>query len=52
MLAAPGFELWSAGEPLQAGSLLFTPDGRPRIAIISIAHLDDAAADARRVAGA
>ena len=42
VLAAPGFELWSTGEPLQAGSLLFTPEGRPRIAIISIAHLDDA----------
>jgi len=41
VLAAPGFELWSTGEPLQAGSLLFTPDGRPRIAIISIAHLDE-----------
>jgi hypothetical protein len=42
VLASPGFELWSTGEPLQAGSLLFTPDGRPRIAILSIAHLDDA----------
>jgi uncharacterized protein DUF87 len=41
VLAAPGFELWSTGEPLQAGSLLFTPEGRPRIAIISIAHLDE-----------
>jgi hypothetical protein len=42
VLAAPGFELWSTGEPLQTGSLLFTPEGRPRMAIISIAHLDDA----------
>ena len=42
VLAAPGFELWSTGEPLLADSLLFTPEGRPRIAIISIAHLDDA----------
>src|SRR6187401_1313983 len=41
VLAAPGFELWSAGDPLQASSLLFTPDGRPRIAIVSIAHLDE-----------
>ncbi|HVQ12467.1 MAG TPA: DUF87 domain-containing protein, partial [Vicinamibacterales bacterium] len=41
VLAAPGFELWSTGEPLQASSLLFTRDGRPRIAIISIAHLDE-----------
>jgi len=41
VLAAPGFELWSTGDPLQAASLLFTPEGRPRIAIISIAHLDE-----------
>jgi hypothetical protein len=41
VLAAPGFELWSTGEPLQAGTLLFTPEGRPRVAIISIAHLDE-----------
>jgi hypothetical protein len=41
VLAAPGFDLWSTGEPLQAASLLFTPEGRPRIAIISIAHLDE-----------
>ena len=42
MLAAPGFDAWSAGEPLDAASLLFTPAGKPRIAIISVAHLDDA----------
>jgi hypothetical protein len=42
VLAAPGFELWSTGDALDAGSLLFTPEGRPRVAIISIAHLDDA----------
>jgi hypothetical protein len=42
VLAAPGFDAWSAGEPLDAGSLLFTPAGKPRIAIISVAHLDDA----------
>ena len=42
VLAAPGFDAWSAGEPLDAASLLFTPTGKPRIAIISVAHLDDA----------
>jgi hypothetical protein len=42
VLAAPGFDVWSAGEPLDAASLLFTPAGKPRIAIISVAHLDDA----------
>jgi hypothetical protein len=42
VLASPGFDAWSAGEPLDAASLLFTPTGKPRIAIISVAHLDDA----------
>jgi hypothetical protein len=41
VLAAPGFDAWSAGDPLDAASLLFTPAGQPRIAIISVAHLDD-----------
>src|SRR4030095_2198877 len=40
--AAPGFDAWSTGEPLDAAALLFTPTGKPRIAIISVAHLDDA----------
>jgi hypothetical protein len=42
LLASPGFEAWNAGEPLDVGSMLFTPEGRPRIAIVSIAHLGDA----------
>jgi hypothetical protein len=42
VLAAPGFDAWSVGEPLDAASLLFTPAGKPRIAIISVAHLDEA----------
>jgi hypothetical protein len=41
VLATPGFDLWTKGEPLDAASLLYTPDGRPRIAIVSISHLDD-----------
>jgi hypothetical protein len=41
VLAAPGFDAWSAGDPLDAASLLFTAAGKPRIAIISVAHLDD-----------
>ena len=32
----------SSGEPLDMQRLLFTPEGKPRIAIISIAHLSDA----------
>ena len=42
VLASPGFDVWLAGEPPDVGRLLYTPDGRGRIAIISIAHLDDA----------
>jgi hypothetical protein len=40
--ASPEFSVWMAGEPLDAQRLLFTPEGKPRIAIISIAHLGDA----------
>ncbi len=40
--AAPGFEAWLAGEPLDVGRLLWTPEGRPRVSVVSIAHLNDA----------
>jgi hypothetical protein len=40
--AAPGFEAWLDGEPLDVGRLLWTPEGRPRVAVVSIAHLADA----------
>jgi hypothetical protein len=42
LIASPGFAAWMTGEPLDAQRLLFTPEGKPRIAIISIAHLNDA----------
>ena len=42
LLAAPGFEAWMQGEPLNAKNLLYTADGKPRISVMSIAHLDDA----------
>lgn len=42
LLAAPGFATWMEGEPLDAGCLLYTPAGKPRISILSIAHLSDA----------
>ncbi len=42
LLAAPGFAAWMTGEPLDIQSLLYTPSGKPRIAIVSIAHLSDA----------
>jgi DNA helicase HerA-like ATPase len=40
--AAPGFEAWLEGEPLDVGRLLWTPAGKPRVAVVSIAHLADA----------
>jgi len=40
--AAPGFEAWLDGEPLDVGRLLWTPEGKPRVAVVSIAHLADA----------
>lgn len=42
LVAAPGFAAWMQGEPLDVQRLLFTETGKPRIAIISIAHLSDA----------
>jgi len=42
LLASPGFSVWLEGEPLDVQRLLFTPSGKPRISIVSIAHLTDA----------
>ena len=42
LLAAPGFDAWLEGEPLDISALLHTPEGKPRAAIFSIAHLSDA----------
>jgi hypothetical protein len=42
ILAAPGFETWLRGEPLDVGALLQTGDGKPRHSIFYIAHLNDA----------
>ena len=42
LLASPGFATWMSGEPLDAQRLLFTPEGKPRLSIISIGHLGDA----------
>ena len=42
LLAAPGFEAWMQGEPLNAKNLLYTAEGKPRISVMSIAHLDEA----------
>jgi hypothetical protein len=42
LLAAPGFGAWMQGDALETGSLLFDADGRPRVSVLSIAHLSDA----------
>lgn len=42
LLAAPGFQSWLQGQPLDIGELLYDADGKPRLAIFSIAHLNDA----------
>jgi hypothetical protein len=42
LLASPSFASWLEGEPLDIQKILYTPDNKPRLAIISIAHLDDA----------
>jgi Helicase HerA, central domain len=41
LLASPGFAAWTEGEPLDVGRLLYTREGKPRLSILSIAHLDD-----------
>ena len=41
LLAAPGFQAWLDGEPLDIQQLLYTASGKPRLAIFSIAHLSD-----------
>jgi hypothetical protein len=42
LLASPSFAAWMEGEPLDIQKILYAPDKKPRLAIMSIAHLDDA----------
>ncbi len=42
LLAAPSFQSWMSGEPLDVDRMLYTEGGKPRVAIFSIAHLSDA----------
>ncbi len=42
LLASPDFAPWLEGEALDIQRLLWTSAGKPRIAILSIAHLSDA----------
>ncbi|MES1923857.1 DUF87 domain-containing protein [Salinisphaera sp. T31B1] len=41
LLASPGFAAWTEGVPLSAQGLLYTATGKPRVSIVSIAHLSD-----------
>jgi hypothetical protein len=42
LLAAPGFSAWLEGEALDVPTLLHSPAGKPRLTVLSIAHLNDA----------
>ena len=42
LLASPGFATWLEGAPLDIAKMLHRDDGKPRISIFSIAHLNDA----------
>jgi hypothetical protein len=41
LLASPGFNTWLQGTPLDISQILYTPSGKPRVAIFSISHLSD-----------
>lgn len=42
LLAAPGFSTWLEGESLDIGKMLHTTEGKPKVSIFSIVHLNDA----------
>jgi hypothetical protein len=41
LLASPGFQAWLEGEGMEIGKLLRNAQGKPKISVISIAHLND-----------
>jgi len=41
LLAAPGFSAWLTGDPMDIDRMFYTADGKPRVSIFSIAHLND-----------
>ena len=41
VIASPAFASWTKGEPLNIQRLLYTESGKPRMSIISIAHMND-----------
>jgi hypothetical protein len=42
LLASPGFETWMKGVPIDIDKMLYDDSGKPRVAILSIAHLSEA----------
>ena len=40
ILSSPGFSMWLEGERLDIQDLLYTESGKPRVSILSLAHLD------------
>jgi hypothetical protein len=41
IVAAPSFQTWMNGEPMDIHRLLYTPEGAPRVSILYIAHLSE-----------
>lgn len=41
LIASPQFAIWTTGDSINIDDLFYTKDGKPRISILSIAHLDD-----------
>jgi hypothetical protein len=41
LVASPAFTAWVEGQPLDPATLLRTPEGKPRAAIVYLAHLSD-----------
>lgn len=40
-LASPSFQAWVEGQPIEVQDFLYTAQGRPRVSIFYLAHLDD-----------
>jgi hypothetical protein len=41
IIAAPSFQSWMNGEPLDVQRLLYQPNGRPKVSIFYLAHLSE-----------
>jgi hypothetical protein len=41
IIASPSFQSWMQGEPLDIQKLLYQPNGRPKVSIFYIAHLNE-----------